>query len=321
MPELETPWPVRKVPLSPPSLEEIAAALHNGLKTNFTTSSASVSVPPDLRLSPFHLAAPGLSGNPRVADVGGTANLRPAPNLTKKYDLLTISQNMEMSQDGGVLIGAGAGPFFDLGGNTELMPNLAYGIAAGGEVSNCTRYAKVLEDKVVLCEKIGSSTGFGLMGNLLGCDGETGPLLHITARGRKGKLNFTEAIQKAIGGAFGEKLVSLGGVFLVRSGKIKTHVMPDFPGKPFDGPDGVEKWLEFYDMDAPIVCLSVLHAGDDGDLGLRMEHTHCFGEDGPDETRKGGHYHHDLDETMETVEYEGWFNVAEILYRIDPTGS
>ncbi|CAN8106274.1 unnamed protein product [Discula destructiva] len=319
---IKSPWPVRKVLLDPPPLQGLAAAIRDGLKTNFTTSDASVSVPPDLRQSPFHLAAPGLSGNPRIADVGGTANLAPSPDLSKKYDLLTISRHMEMSSESGLLIGAGAGPFFTLGLNTELVPNIAYGSAAGGETSNCTRYAKVLNDGGVLCEKIGSrDTGFGLMCNLLGCDGETGPLLHIKAKGRKGKPNFTQAIQKAIEEVYGKKLVSLGGVFAVRSGSIKTHVMPDFPGEPFEAPDGVEKWLRFYDMKAPIVCMSVLHAGDDADLGLRMEHTHCFGVHGPDETQKGGHYHFDLDETAEMVEYEGWFNVAEVLYRIDPTAA
>lgn len=316
---VDKPCSVRRVSLNPPSPEEVAAEIHDGLQAHFITANASIAVPPDLRQSPFHLAAPGLSGNPRVADVGGTANLRPLPRLDKRYDLLTIADLMDMPKEGGLLIGAGAGPFFDLGLNTELMPNIAYGSVSGNRVNNCTRYAKVLEGGDVLCEKVGTSTGFALMCNLLGCEGKTGSLLHITAKGRKGVLNFTEAIQKAIGDVYGGKLISLGGVFVIRSGKIKTHVMPDFPGKPFKDPNGVEDWLRFYDMNAPIVCLSVLHSGNDTDLNLRMEHTHCFGIDGPDESQKGGHYHFDLDETRDTVEYEGWFNVAEVLYRIDPT--
>lgn len=310
----EDTWPVRKVQLSPPSLEELAATIHGGLKTNFTTASASVSTPPDLRQPPFHLAARGLSGHARIADVGGPANIRPSP------DLLAMSRLIEMPRDGGLLIGAGVGPFFDLGRNSELLPNIAYGAAAGGgRVSNCTRYAKTLEDGGVLCEEIGDrSTGFGLMCNLFASDGEAGPLLHVTARGRTGTLNFPQAIQKAVGDVYGEKLISMGGVFVIRSGKVKMHVMPDFPGKPFDMPDGVAKWLRVFDMDAPMVCVSVLHAGNDGDLDLWMEHTHGFAANGPEEARKGGHYRYDLDETMDTVEYEGWFNVAETLYRVDP---
>lgn len=317
-----SPWPTRKVPLDPPSLEDVAAAIHSGLQTKFTTSTASVSVPPDLRNAPFHLAGPGLSGNPRVADVGGTSNLRPSPNLDKKYDLLAVSKLMEMPEEGGLLIGAGAGPFFVLGVNTELVPNIAYGsvVSDGRQVDNCTHYAQILENNQVQCQKIGESTGFGLMCNLLGCDGKTGPLIHVKAKGRKGKSNFTEAIQKAIGDVYGERLISLGGVFVLRAGKMKMHVMPDFPDKPFKDDDDVNRRLRFFDMQAPIVCLSVLHSGNDGDLNLRMEHTHCFGApEGPDAGRTGGHYHFDLDDTMDIVEYEGWFNVAEVLYRIDPT--
>lgn len=308
-------WPVRRVPLHPPPLDEVAAAVLNGLQSNFSTSSVSISVPPDLRQPPYHLAGPGLSGNPRVADVGGQPNLFPSPNLDKRYDLLSISELMDMRS--GVLIGAGAGPFFDLGRNIELMPNIAFGPASDRELRNCTRYAKVLDDGSALCEGISTSTGCAMMCNLFGCDGETGPLLHVKVKGRKEKLNFTEAIQKGLAEVYGDRLISLGGVFVARSGKLKMHVMPDFPDKPFKSRDEVEQWLHFFDMDTPMVCLSVLHSGEDKDLGLRKEHTHCFGADDAEESRRGGHYHFDLDETMDTVEYEGCFNVAEVLYKID----
>lgn len=121
----------------------------------------------------------------------------------------------------------------------------------------------------------------------------------------------------ALADVYGDRLISLGGVFVARSGKLEMHVMPDFPDKPFESQDEVDQWLRFSDMDTPMVCSSVLHSGDDKGLGLRKEHTHCFGADDSEESRRGGHYHFDLDETMNTVEYEGWFNVAEILYKID----
>ena len=83
--------------------------------------------------------------------------------------------------------------------------------------------------------------------------------------------------------------------------------------RKFIGCGGVEKWLRFFEMDGPLTCLSVLHVGDEeGEkLGLRMEHTHCFGEGGAN----GGHYHGDV--KGEEVEYEGYFNLAECVYRID----
>ncbi|KAH8660038.1 hypothetical protein BX600DRAFT_513686 [Xylariales sp. PMI_506] len=312
--------PVRKVELEAPSLERLADAIRDGIKADFATTSVHIATPPDLRNSPFHLAGPGLSGNVRIADVGGQSNLAPSPNFDARYDLLTVSQLMEMSPDGGVLIGASAGPFHVLGRNTELMPNVAYG--PGTRVlESGTRYAKVTEAGGVLCERIGASTAFGLMGNLLGCDGLAGPALHITAKGRTGSANFTDSIRSALSAVFGDRLVSLGGVFVVQAGTVKLHVMPDFAKEPLSRPEGVERWLRFFDTGAPLVCLSVLHSGDDMGLGLRMEHTHCFAGEGPDASARGGHYHFDLDDTRDDVEYEGWFNVAEVLYRIDQPGA
>lgn len=310
-------WPIQKLSLNPPSLSDLASAIQTGIKSNFSTSSVEVSTPPDLRQSPFYLAAPGLSGNARIADIGGQWNLRPSPNLNAKYDLLSISEAMEMPRTGGSLIGAGAGPFHVLGHNSELMPNIAFGSASNDHLSNCTHFAKITPDGNVRCEKILNTTGFGLMCNLLGTDGETGPLLHIKAKGRTGKLNFTASIQHAIESAFGDKLISIGGAFAIKAGKTHLHVMPGFPDKPFGERGDVERWLRYFDTDAPLVCLSVFHSGDDQGLGLRMEHTHCFAGEGPGKESRGGHYHYDLDESMGEVEYEGWFNVAEMLYRID----
>lgn len=62
-------------------------------------------------------------------------------------------------------------------------------------------------------------------------------------------------------------------------------------------------------MEAPLVCLSVFHSCDPG-YDLRIEHTHCFSDH-----NQGGHYHDDT--TPAEVEYEAYFNTAEVLYRID----
>ena len=45
-------------------------------------------------------------------------------------------------------------------------------------------------------------------------------------------------------------------------------------------------------------------------LDLRIEHFHCFSDHG-----EGGHYHYDV--TPDDVQYTGFFNVAEKIYRID----
>ncbi|KAH0833757.1 hypothetical protein AYO21_04498 [Fonsecaea monophora] len=360
-------WPVKKVELAPPSLSALAQGIVSGLCSNFSISDCSVANPPDLTAAPYHLAGPGLSGSPRIVDVGGPPNLSPTPNMTKKYDLTAIAGQVGMSPATGFMLGAGAGPFYVLGQNSELMPNFAYGTAAGGGedvVRNRTHYAKITPSDTVCCAQIPqASTGFAFMCNLFCSDGVPGQCLHVTARSRTGPLNFTESIQHGLQATFGDKLISLGGVFLIKKGKARLHVMPDFPTQPFNSRADVERWLRYFDMsfdagggadtgakdkhaegggsggggdgdgDGPLVCLSVLHSGDDAGLGLRMEHTHCFtvpsSPSSADadanlnkdrETTKGGHYHYDLDETMDEIEYEGWFNVAETLYRVDQPG-
>jgi hypothetical protein len=313
-------YPVQKVELKPPPLEELAQAISTALTVNFRNGAATVEECPDLRSAPFHLAAPGLCGHRRIADVGGQSNLNPVPDLSKKYDLLEISRLMELSPETGSLLGAGAGPFHVLGVNSELMPNIAYGAAINegpDGLRNLTRYAKILDDDSVRCELVdASNVGFGLMCNLYGSDGHSGPCLHIKAVGRKGNLNFTETIQAGLHQSFGDRLISIGGVFFVKHGKCNLHVMPGFRDEPFRNRADVEGWLRYFETDPPIICLSVFHSGHGQGLGLRMEHTHCFSVEGG---TRGGHYHNDLDETMGQVEYEGWFNVAEVLYRIDST--
>lgn len=47
------------------------------------------------------------------------------------------------------------------------------------------------------------------------------------------------------------------------------------------------------------------------DLDLRVQHFHSASN----ENQLGGHYH--IDTTPDTIEYEGYFNVATTLYRVD----
>lgn len=297
--------PVERADLRPPPIHELVDCIKNELTRNFRSASVSVAVCPDLRQTPYNLASSGLCGSPRVADVGGQLNLAPTPDFSKKYNLLDVSKLMEMSEDQGALLGAAAGPFHVVGLNSESMPNLAW---KQGKIINETRFAKVKDDGSALCEKL-PSQDCALMANLFGSAGLQGEVLHISASLRTGSLNFTEAIRKALKDEYGTRTISLGGVFVISKGKAKLHVMPDFSPIPLVTDEQKQKWLKFYDMDAPLVCLSVLHSHDPG-LDLRIEHTHCFSDHG-----EGGHYHHDV--TPENVQYDAWFNIAEVLYRID----
>lgn len=310
--------------LDPPPLQELVGVLTSALESNYHQSSCKVVQCPDLRNAPFGLAAEGLSGNERIADIGGQPNLFPEPKLSAKYSMVSLAKDsMGMSPSKGLLIGAGAGPWYVLGQNSELAPNLAWENGFNN-LNNLTYYAKVEDHPSghVPSAKVelSPSADCALMMNLYGCDGLPGEVLRITARGRKGsQKSFTDCIRHALYAKYGdEKPVSMGGVFVLKKGKANFHVMPAFPPEgelPFKSPKQLNDWLTYHDFNAPIVCLTVFHSADPGKkIGLRMEHTHCFATDGDDKNR-GGHYHFDLDE--EEVEYEAFFNTAKTIHRID----
>lgn len=310
---------VQKFPLSPPSLHELAEKLRTPLKANYEQATVEVVQCPDLRQAPFHLATQGISGDEKIADVGGQPNLFPRPRLDCHWSLTDIASAMDMSAEKGGLLGAGAGPFLVLGQNSELAPNLSW---QGGfdNVENQTRVAQIVRGTGVVDVSRCNSVDCGLMVNLFGSSGEPGPVIKIIAAKRKGpEKSLTECVQKALADAYGtSETVSLGGVFLVKSGKALYHIMPDFPEEkdlPFKDRDGVDAWLTYHDFEAPMVCLSVLHSADPGNaMGLRMEHTHCFSSTGE---HAGGHYHHESNDSDEPIEYEAYFNTARTIYRVD----
>ncbi len=304
--------------LSPPSLDEVAEKLKAPLAANYESSAVSVIQCPDLRGPPFHLATAGLSGDEKVADVGGQPNLFPRPRLDTTWSLTEVASAMEMNPLRGSLIGAGAGPFHVVGQNCELVPNLRWE-GQFENIDNQTWLAKMIDGKATVEKSL--SADCALMVNLFGSLGEPGPVLKITARKRVGPdKSFTECIRKALLAAYGDsQIISLGGAFVVKSGKAHYHIMPDFPKEedlPFEDRKQLDNWLTYHDFDAPMVCLSVLHSADPGGkLGLRIEHTHAFS---PVKGRNaGGHYHYDTDDSGEDVEYEGYFNTAKVLYRIE----
>ncbi|CAK1364653.1 unnamed protein product [Cercospora beticola] len=309
--------------LSLPSLSELAEVITPALEANFSEAKVSVSPCPDLRQAPYYLATEGLSGNEKVADIGGQPNLFPEPRLECKYDMLQIAQEMQMESKQGQLLGAGAGPFHHVGVNSELAPNLSWQDNFDN-VKNLTYYTKFdgAEGKHAAICAPSPSCDCALMMNLYGSNGAPGDVLKVTARSRKGEQkSFTECIRRALAEKYGdERPISIGGMFLLKKGKAHFHVMPGFEAKngpPFPDAKQLNDWLTYHDFEAPIVCLSVFHSADPGKkLGLRMEHTHCFTTDG---SNRGGHYHYDLPpgEGIEEVEYEAYFNTAKTLYRID----
>lgn len=317
---------VTQHPRHPPPPAELADVIEKALQQNFTAASASVVDCPDLRQAPFKLSAPGLSGNTCIGDVGARGNLFPRPNYNARYSLLSLAQDMQMSPAQGSLIGAGAAPFQDIGQNAELAASLSwkhhvqvpdFSDPSTLHIINDTHVVKINQDHSSTCEST-TSTNCALMMNLFGSNGLPGPVLKVTARARTGEKNFTNCIRLGLRDTYGpDHPISLGGVFLLKSGKAQFHIMPDFPPDnqlPFPNREYMEKeWLTYHVFRAPIVCLTVFHSADPEELDLRMEHTHCFETDGHE---KGGHYHYDMDDGEDVVEYEAYLNVASVVYKI-----
>lgn len=298
-----------------PSLEEVSSCLQDYMKTCFKDASVSVISCPDLSREPFHLASSGLSGRPAVCDVGGVPYLVPLAQTDRNpYSLRQIAQQLGYEKNC-FFVGAAAGPFHVLGTNTELMPNFSLNQEVQGGVDksvvrNETHFAKLSNEGYTLSKIDSSCDEFCLLGNLFLSEGKTdGSVIKISVKNRITSDNFVTAIRKGLQGKFGDRQVTMGGVFLMKQGKAKVHVMPPFSETPLCSDDEVGKWLKYFEARAPLICLTAFHSVDPGQ-DLRVEHTHCFSTHG-----EGGHYHYDT--TPDEVEYEAYLNVAESVYRID----
>lgn len=98
-------------------------------------------------------------------------------------------------------------------------------------------------------------------------------------------------------------------MFVLRSGKAKHFVMPNFSDTPIYTEEELQNWLTFHEISSTLTTIGTLIT-DAYDLDLRLQHFHSFSAN-----NAGGHF--DYDTTPETVEYEAYFNVAERVVRID----
>ncbi|XP_034840779.2 ester hydrolase C11orf54 homolog isoform X1 [Maniola hyperantus] len=303
--------PITEKALYTPPLEEIVDVLSRRLAATFEDVQVSAEDSPDLTQPPFSLSAPGLTGDVKLVEIGGPPYLLPLVHRDKVYDLAALLRHLR--RDPALLAGAGAGPWPYLGVNCEGIINL---YVNKGQVSQGTR--------VVSVEPVGAAKGSSgykqrqlpnnetrtaLLGNYLLSEGKPGKVIKVVAKKRIGQANFITAIREALKEHYTDKVVGLGGTFLLREGKVKHHVMPDFSATPVCTDAQVDDWLHFFEMRAPIVHVGTLVTGDLG-LDLRVQHFHGFSQHGD-----GGHYHYDT--TPADVHYEGYFALAASVIRID----
>ncbi|KAK0082171.1 hypothetical protein PV325_010930 [Microctonus aethiopoides] len=288
-----------------PTLEQIKDVISLALLKNFAEVSVEIVECPDLTKAPFTLAASGLGSTGTLIEIGGPAFLLPLAQKDKIYDIQYILKQLNFNENAFV-IGAGAGPWPQLSRNCEMMMNL---VVSPSELKNETRLAWVgNEDHCVLQKSERLDTRFAILANLYVSQGECGRVLKVHVKKRIGKLDFIATMQNALATHYKNQLVGLGGTFMLKNGKAKQHVMPDFSTTPLTTEKSLNEWLHFYEMAAPLIAVGTF-VSSESDLDLRPQHFHSYGND------EGGHYH--IDTTPETAEYLGYFNIANDLYRID----
>nr|XP_041632274.1 ester hydrolase C11orf54 homolog [Drosophila kikkawai] len=294
-------------PLHVPPLSELQKG-EGALCANFATAEVSVGSCPDLKAGQFGLVESGLGGKPTLLEAGGPPYLRPLVQRDKLYNLKEITRR---SQGPGKIfaVGPGAGPWPIRNSNCEGIFNFV--VSEKDELTNGSYTATVRgEQEECVLERIpDTEPRCALILNLFLSEGKPGEVLKIRAKQRTGQENFVEYIRKALEQHYGDQVVGLGGIFLVKKGCVHQHVMRDFSTTPIHTHEQIQQWLKFYEMPAQLNAVGTLVTKDMG-LDLRLQHFHSFSA-----SNWGGHYHYDT--TPETVEYEAYLNLAERVVRVD----
>ncbi|KAL6744208.1 hypothetical protein Aduo_017166 [Ancylostoma duodenale] len=287
-----------------PSNHELRSVIEAALWKNFKNVQVEVTACPDLTAAPFHMTSSGFGRNLVIADVGGWGNLFPNLHKEKLYDIKEVCNTCGAPK--AFVFGPGGCPPSAVGVNGELVAdaNLSENKVASKVTIQLDNYTTPYKTLLV------NSTKFVLMGNLA-ITPEPGPaeVVHVKCSQRTGRDSFPKCIRKHLAQHYGQCCVSLAGIFLLLRGKADVHIAPDFPDKPFKSMEEVDKWLQTFNVSAPLIGACVLHSYDPG-YKLRMEHTHCYSDHDD-----AGHFYDDT--TPEQAEYEGWFTAAEKIYRID----
>ena len=312
---MREPVRVRSAQLWQPSLRQIANALQKGLPENYGNVSVSVEACPDLR--EWGCATQGMSGRARILDVGGEAYAHNKRFRDNRFSIPAMAESCGLP-DGGVF-GAGMACPAVLDGHCGEM------IASIGLPSDIrSKVARVGRDRECIVEDYGALIHSGLS-NLYLCEGSPGRAIRLEASRRIGdEASLTQAMRKSLTDnldAGGTRQIALGGVFRIASGRIRSHVMPDYDRIGFEYFDeerneAFRDFLQFYEMGPNLLCFSVLWTGDPTGTSLHLrasgEHTHFHATDGKQEA---GHYHGDV--TPEEVAYTGYFHPAEMVFRIN----
>ncbi|MBD1172968.1 DUF1907 domain-containing protein [Pelagibacterales bacterium SAG-MED03] len=299
------------------SLDKISKALQKGLTNNYKAVEVTVVECPNLR--DWDCPSEGISGNQKIIDVGGEPYMHDPKFIGTEFDYEEISKMIGSEKS--YALGAGSGAMSCLDGHCgELVINENLITSESKSI-----IARVGKNKECITEKY-SARKHGGLGNVFYTDGARGEVIKIKIKGRTGEQgSLPQAIRKALSDNLQIKEkehIALAGVFRILNGKIKSHVQPDYADIKHEYYDPkqmkcVKDFLEFYEPVGPeLQGYSVLWTGDPtgGELNLREsgEHTHFHSYT---KENVAGHYHFDV--TPEEIEYEGYFNTASEVHRVN----
>jgi len=299
------------------SLNKISEALQSGLSNNYKVVEVSIVDCPNLR--DWDCPSEGISGNQKIIDVGGEPYMHDPKLIGAEFDYEEISKMIGSEKS--YALGAGSGAMSCLDGHCgELVINENLITDESKSI-----IARVGKNKECIAEKY-TARKHGGLGNVFYTDGVKGKVIKIKIKGRSGEQgSLTQAMRKSLSDNLqikDNKHIALAGVFRILNGKIRSHVQPDYKDIKHEYYDPkqmkcVKDFLQFYEPVGPeLQGYCVLWTGDPtgGNLNLREsgEHTHFHSYT---KENVAGHYHFDV--TPEEIEYEGYFNTAGEVHRVN----
>ena len=308
---------IEKAKFTEYSLDKISDALQSGLSSNYKVVEVSIVDCPNLR--DWDCPSEGISGNQKIIDVGGEPYMHDPKFIGAEFDYEEISKMIGSEKS--YALGAGSGAMSCLDGHCgELVINENLITDESKSI-----IARVGKNKECIAEKY-TARKHGGLGNVFYTDGNRGKVIKIKIKGRSGEQgSLTQAMRKALSDNLKIKdngHIALAGVFRILNGKIRSHVQPDYKDIKHEYYDSeqmkcVKDFLQFYEPVGPeLQSYCVLWTGDPtgGNLNLREsgEHTHFHSYT---KENVAGHYHFDV--TPEEIEYEGYFNTAEEVHRVN----
>ncbi len=299
------------------SLDKISEALQSGLSNNYKLVEVSIVDCPNLR--DWGCPSEGISGNQKIIDVGGEPYMHDPKLIGAEFDYEEISKMIGSEKS--YALGAGSGAMSCLDGHCgELIINENLITDESKSI-----IARVGKNKECIAEKY-TARKHGGLGNVFYTDGVKGKVIKVKIKGRSGEQgSLTQAMRKSLSDNLQIKdneHIALAGVFRILNGKIRSHVQPDYKDIKHEYYDPeqmkcVKDFLQFYEPVGPeLQGYCVLWTGDPtgGNLNLREsgEHTHFHSYTNEN---VAGHYHFDV--TPNEIEYEGYFNTAAEVHRVN----